>query len=250
MQDQLEKLNSDLRINNTDEFGLIVQSDKDGGDTPQRVACWALVNKFANTNYGDKYLEAYLQHCNPWPGRYFRHPKGPHNNINNFTRDQSEILQIAFYMFGRKDLLDQLIKQRAKRLLFHFNTQDEQVKLKLPDPPSLFELSCWLRFYLGWWAAPLCNLLDVELVTGVVIARYNKRASWDSDAKLIPQIIFANAVCPTLMAKLARWLYRKRPTLVKTRLYNYFGVPPSLHNGVPALGKALYLCYRKLICQQ
>lgn len=247
-----------------DKFNLITQANGDGGDTCQRTASYYLAIKLlgyqmddlgVSVDAGFLYDTCTLRHSY---GRYRRHVDGRQNiagrwhrwyaNPDNFSRDQSIVLQSAFIVFNMKYSLLELFKARAKRLFFHFNTESyddhELIKKKIPDAPSPIEFAQFIRGLKAWYLYPLLYLLDLQLVFDVCITRYIN--PWDSDNMILPILVSSLHRYPTFVGKFARWIYSF--SNAKDRISAYYSEENG-QNGLRPLGELLCKLFDKEICK-
>ncbi len=96
----------------TDDLGLIVQSDGDGGDTAQRTGMYYYLN-----NDAEGFQKA-LDHLEIHPGIYVRHPSqdGFRSDPRRFSRDQQRPLIIAMGKYGMQARLWRMTLGHIARL--------------------------------------------------------------------------------------------------------------------------------------
>lgn len=236
-----------------DQWGLITQKDKDGGDTCQRTgSAYALMAALGcEVDDRDKPLvEGFLYDLDKLrvaPGRYVRHPiaNEPVNgrytpwygNPNNFTRDQSVVLQAAMVLLGTTKELRELFEVRKKNKFLHFNTESydeiEEKVVKFPDIPAPIEFAQFIRGLDLWYLRPLLYILDLQLLTDLYFRQRNIRNLWDSDNMMLPVILSCLCKWPTFWGKLARKLYAK--TDAANRYREYYSEAYG-RNGINPLG--------------
>ena len=103
--ERFAELTARIRNEYTDEFDHIVQKDRDGGDSLNRLACilfclYILKKHIPVANHANWVANAIAlnEEGGPGPGRYCRNPKPGSwwSNYNNTTRDQMVSLLAAF----------------------------------------------------------------------------------------------------------------------------------------------------------
>ena len=249
-----------------DSYGLIVQADGDGGDSANRTAAYAVyaATLALSSNHVDRrafesgaalpglraQFEAQLGKLDgSAPGRYRRHPDATqwYSNQDNFTRDQSIVLQAALVLYGFKSRMRDLLRARLPRLLFHFNSHSGDgapvdgiypVKNKMPDPPSPSEVSQFIRGCEFVVLRPLLFFTDAWLLVDLAFNRL--KPAHDFEVQFAP-LLLSTAKWPTWTSKLAHHFFLK--TEYATNLRAYFSVEPyeqdpSRHrNGIPPLAE-------------
>lgn len=248
-----------------DVYGLLVQADRDGGDSCNRTMAANCYFSALNVPYTDEGLmltEALImdltQLAGSAPGRYRRNPAPNRwfNNENNFTRDQSIVLQAALVLNGQvKWAALDLLKARAKRLMFHFSTENDgqdagPLVYKAPDICAPIEIAQFIRCF-RWTTIilyPLLCLLDLQLLIDVAIVRPLAKAKGnkDFDVQYLPIILSCIKVGLTPTGMLAHMIYA-RTSNVESELRRYFSEEAG-NNGLHPLGELACEAYRKVIC--
>lgn len=248
--------------NYRDQWNLLTQASKDGGDTAQRTGSLYTLLFALGQVADDKGVGTYqgftedLHRLRVAPGRYVRHPSSQdpingryipwYSNPNNFTRDQSVVLQSALVLSGDKDSLRELVQARKQNYFMHFNTESyddsEEIRKHSPDIPSPIEFAQFIRGLDMWWARPLLYILDLQLLLDVFFRSLNKRNLWDTDNSMMPVMLSCLGKWPTFIGKLARYLYSK--TDAPTRLAYYHS---EMNNGIEPLGDLYVLAFNRLI---
>lgn len=241
-----------------DDWKLITQADKDGGDTANRTGALYVYLKFLNSEVDDRAkpikegLAYDLFELEKQSGRFVRHsdPSRWYSNINNFTRDQSILIQAALVMYDLKHTMFRIFKQRLKRMFFHFNTEEgddrpETKKTKWPDPPAPIEFAQFIRGMECKWLYPLLWLLDLQLVIDVLIVRpiTIKQGNKDFDSNYLPILIASLYKGKTMWGLLAKKIYKH--TDAPNRIKSYFKEGPG-HNGLAPLGEIAVMAFNKL----
>lgn len=217
--------------NYRDDWGLITQANRDGGDTASRTGAF-----YSLIPCEDRFKKDLLQLQANVPGRYLRHPSGLivgglgrcvpwYSDKDNFTRDQAINLQSALAINGFKPELLAVFKARAKRFFLHFNTKSyddaEPVRTTFPDLPSPSEVGQFVRGLQAWYLVPLLWVTDIELLVSVLLANRTaiSKSAGDDVQKLVCTILSADRRYATLFSKLAKKLLDKQNTIYKIKLY-------------------------------
>jgi hypothetical protein len=239
-----------------DSFGLIVQRDRDGGDAANRNAAAYVYMKVLNCEYDDmgeelnlgahKVIQAIKGNA---PGRYRRHPDSTHwySNQDNFTADQSIVLQSMLIVMGKTKEMRELFKARITRALLHFSDMEGDddpatVKKKFPDVPRPIEFAQFIRGCGAWYLWPLLNLFDLFLLIDPIAAKLIDQH--DFEVQFTPTIISCVHKYPTPVSLLAYKSYKK--TCRKDYLRAYFSEAPykdggGYRNGIEPLAElAIY----------
>ena len=221
--------------NYRDAYQMIAQRDMDGGDSANRIGvyytCLAALNAPTddmgmNVRVGFQITTSRLTKGLEY-GRFRRHPDHTrwYYNENNTTRDQMAPLEAAMALNKDTKLARAHFWKRAKRLFFHFSTQNDgadagPLKHKLPDPPTFSELGTLIRATRYKALYFLLPLTDLNLLIDVKFGRsLNERAIWDTDNQLLPQIL-AMLNQPTFLSETVRRAYAQ--TDAAARLRNYY----------------------------
>jgi hypothetical protein len=228
-----------------DSVGRIGQANGDKGDSAQRTASFIVLQRALgrpdSMPVSDVQLINYYEVA---AGRFVRYPTGKegdrykpwYGEPDNFTRDQSVVLQAAMIMAGAKEAFKRLWKARARRLLLHFNTvsydDQEPVRKKFPDIPNLVEIGQIIRGFNLWGLWPVLCITDLQNLIDVLGAR--KLQPYDSDNMLLPVLIDNNTNLATPISWLTKKIYRL--TDARERLLAYHAEGPG-KNGNAELGK-------------
>lgn len=216
---------------NRDSFGVITQPDHDGGDSLNRTALYYGARHILDMAATYGLMKDLSKITTTLPiGRYRRHPDPVrwYSNPDNVTRDQMGPMEATLSLYGLDTYLKEHIVLRLKRMLFHFDTQDQNIDSKFPDPPSPQEL-CVIGRGLGmWYLYPLYMVLDIMLLVSVF---FNLEEG---------QAILNCAVSkkyPTLFSKLAIWKIKTKAT-ANDEIRSYHSLE---RNGIIALGELMIL---------
>ena len=246
-----------------DSFNLLTNKDKDGGDTSQRESSSYILLKAINSPHDDlgRNLEegakidlSLLKTPNYPEGRYHRHPDNhitlPYNrpkwysNPKNFTGDQSTILQAMMIMYGMKQEMKDLLKQRSKRLLFHFNEESyddsEPISRKIPDPPRIIELGQFIRGTDSKLLYPFLWILDLHLIVDAILMKDN--SDGDTEQKFMAGLEASNYKWPTVWGKLASKIFYSNPKNLE-KIKNYFSEDDD-KNGLEGLSNLFEYVFR------
>lgn len=235
-----------------DANGRLGQADGDKGDSCQRTASYITLKRFLGEGLADSAQLINLYEVAS--GRYVRYA-GPANEVgrviryipwygnpNNFTRDQSVVLQAALVIEGNRAAMWRLFKARAKRFLFHFNTESyddqEPITKKFPDMPNFVECGQFIRGLNAWYLYPVLFVTDLQNLFDVLLFRYvTKRAQWDSDNMLLPIVVSNNYKYPTTVSWITKKLYKLSDAPKRLAIYHS---EQNEANGNEALGR-LYI---------
>lgn len=248
----------------TDDTGHIVQRDRDGGDSLNRLGCFLSVASLESNDdevrHAVAHIVAALMHNEDegmqllgQPARFCRNPTNPTrwcSNYNNTTRDQMQPVEAAWAIRGMQEMARRHFWQRIKRCFFHFSQENDgydsglPLIKKFPDAPTPTELGALFRA-TGYAALrPFLYILDAGLFIDALLSRYTNASSWDRDNQLLPCIIAAQKVWPTFLSRLTRRVYASAP--VEARLRHYHSESNGA-NGIEPLGELMVLAYNKYI---
>lgn len=242
--------------------GVITQADGDKGDTLNRIgayysALYALgVMRDDTQQVKNVGLIATLNTLTNSPtmlpfGRFRRGNSVARwfNNSDNVTRDQMVPIEAALALSSDTELARAHFWARAKRLFFHFSTQNDgqdagPLVIKLPDictPSEFGTLVRATRYKWLYWILPITDLflwLDVGYSRSL-----NERSLYDSDNQLVPQVLAALDQ-PTFVTEFVRRTYAQ--TDAATRIRDYYS-EASGRNGIAPLGELLAISFEKAI---
>ena len=246
-----------------DLFGILTQASGDGGDSAQRTgSLYALLAalKAEQDDRGKSVIEGFrydLDKLQAFPGRYRRHPDGRcengrwvkwYANPNNFTRDQSSVLQAAMVMLDMESELRDIYAQRKTRYLFHFNSESyddsEPIRTKFPDPPSLIEVGQFIRGLHKWYLYPLLLITDLELFGFLILRKFSERTRYDSGNMYVPLLLSSLHRYATPWGILAKKLYSRTNDMADVR--KYYSEAEG-RNGLEPLGELYELVFNTVI---
>lgn len=248
-----------------DVYGLLVHAAparaSEGDSCNRTMAATVYFNTlgFIRTDEGLEVKEGYAGdrlHFERSPGRYCRHPEGGWvADIDNFTRDQSIVLQAAMVVMQDKTSMVALFKQRIKRLMFHFNTvagddTPGSYETHFPDPPSPIEIAQFIRGMRLAVFYPLLLLLDLQLLIDLLIVRpiAKRNRNKDFDVQFLPILLSCLSYYKTPVGSLAKFIYARTPN-VESELRRYFKEGEGL-NGLEPLGELAVFAYqRAVVCK-
>lgn len=252
-----------MNITNYRAKDVICQKDGDGGDSAQRTGSFYTLLALLESKTDDRGLpltqgaELDFMSLSYGQGRYRRNGDGHQSNgrwfrwyanPNNFTADQSILLQTAFLTLKNKKRLKDLYDQRRKRCFFHFNTESyddgENVRRTIPDMPRPIEFSIFMRGLSGWWSYPLLCIFDFQLITDLIFRNLGSRGKYDSDVTYLPVLLSCVNTRPTPWGILAKFLYKKTDAIV--RIKEYFSEANG-KNGIEPLGRLYETVWNRLI---
>lgn len=240
---------AELKLKYVDDYGQIVQKDRDGGDSLNRIGTYG-----ALTGDSEFVTDVLKQNSAHLPeGRYCRNPTPTHwyNNMDNVTRDQMIMVESAWAVCESEELVKMArthMKLRLKRFLFHFSSKDGggpdggPLVKKFPDAPAPEEFGIIIRACRLPLLYPLLLVFDLFFLGAVLLRNANRQNRWDADTKIVPMIRAANARYPTPIARLARWLYGA--TDAPAHIEAYYGETNG-NNGIAPLGRIMIDCFNK-----
>lgn len=247
-----------------DYWSIIVQADGDGGDSAQRTgsayALWAAIGADQDDR-GKSVVDGFLYDLDKLtvaPGRHIRHPifEAPKNgrytpwygNPDNFSRDQSVVLQAAMVLLGTRRQLKELVIARAKNFFLHFNSQSyddqEPITKKFPDIPAPIEFAQFIRGLDLSLLKPLLYVLDLQLLTDLLFRTVNKRNAYDSDNMFLPVLLSSLCKYPTFIGKIAKKLYARTNAVKMLRAYHS---EANGNNGNENLGELYQAAFEQCI---
>lgn len=216
----------------TENNGLLVQKDGDGGDSSHMTALASglllLCDDAANA---DNYFNALVNRCTPIKGIWIRHPDQSkwYSNINNLSRDSAHAIMWCLSVWSihygsnyAKEIIKDFWRRKIKRFGFHQNIHigcdvpSNETGYKIPDITSPEEISQFFRAFNLWWTYPIISVLDLSLLINVIFGR----KKWDSDFLLAKNIILANMKYKTVFGLIAKFVYKR--TDYKNKISNYF----------------------------
>lgn len=248
-----------------DEYSLVVQYDRDAGDSAYRSALFAILLKLNNHPQAKEYYDVMLHHLQISPGIFIRTPTENFwgSNPNNLSRDQAEKILLAAYLFQDQQTYDtwynkmyhrqeelieitphgKLLSLINKIIPFHQNvhpgTDAPPEFRKIPDLIGINEITNRIRAKHKWYLYPVLMLLDFSYIIGVPLRRYNE---WDGDSRTVIDLIYANEIYPTPLSYLAKLIYKHTDYIERIR-NNY----SDENNGIKPLGELYILICRKYI---
>lgn len=190
-----------------DQYGLIVQENGDGGDTPCR--CGVVLGYKQDL----KLLANVVKNLMISPHVWIRHPV-IYSNPKIFSRDQASRLMLGLGITGNWDLLFGYYNVLIHNMLRHPNG----------DILGLSEISALIRCWSFWPLYPLLLILDLQFFINITSWRWQP---WDIDNLFIMDLWWAQKRFPTPWSWLACLLYDKEAA--KNRIGN------NLNSGTPGL---------------
>lgn len=215
-----------------DDYGLMVQRDKDGGDSAYMTALTSgLLLIKEDVDGADVLYRNLTSQCVVQEGIWRRHPDPLkwYANPNNFSRDQAETVLWCLAVWSiisgsraAQQLMKDFFKQKISRSGFHQNVHigtdvpEGSDGLKVPDITGPEEITHYIRANNKWYLWPLLCLLDLSLLINV----WFFRKKWDADCLIAKNIIISRLKYSTPCSYLARKIYRG--TDYQKRIKNYF----------------------------
>jgi hypothetical protein len=241
--------------NYRDDFKLITQNDKDGGDSSCRAGILytlLALNDAHSDDQGRLILGGFRADLTKYTesnGIFRRHPDPTkwYSFSGCFSRDQhSQLLLAAAALKDRRSLWN-LTKRFFLRVGVHQNTYDmgPTSKRKIPDIMTPGELSCILRgFTLNRAMLILTGIpilaCDVLALLDNVFRTANKK--WGQDNLIAARLMFELHNYPSPVTYLNRAIYRH--TDYQYQLTRYY--TNENNNGIPPLGD-IYVAISKEI---
>lgn len=242
-----------------DSFNQLTQADGDLGDSLNRAGVYysclmALgvpddLNNHPNFGFGYT-LDA---HRGSEPGRYRRGQSEKErwfNNENNVTRDQMVTVEAALALSRMEFTARNHFWKRAKRLFFHFSTQNDGadagplVRFKLPDLCTPDEFGTLIRATRYKILYPLLPLCDLWLLIMVKWGRkFSERSLYDADNQLLPCVLAAIDQ-PSFITEHVRRAYAT--TDAADRLRAYYSESNN-RNGIEPLGAIAALAFERCV---
>jgi hypothetical protein len=220
-----------------DQYGLIVQSDGDGGDTAQRTGMFYYLH-----DDRDGFTRS-LQQLEVRAGIYVRHPHqaGFRSDPRRFSRDQHRPLLIALGKYKMQDRLREMAKQHALRLGKYQNHD-------FIGPVGIGE---YIRAFECRTCYPILLVTDAFLAWGSIglITHASLNPDEADDNNHIMSLLQARETMPTPLGDLAIYLYREhRPknlgNFILGKGHPVEGALAWYHRadsgGNPYLGNAIY----------
>lgn len=252
------RMERDMQLNDFIKYvknGEIRQANGDGGDSAHRTgAFWTLIsllglNKDTVKNQTTLDYDSSMSAFEVKPGTYRRTSEAGYwgSNPNNFSRDQWNVLQLAFAANNDKTRLKQAMLALVKRGLFHQNIHvgtDAPTTFpygyKIPDLPHPTHFSVFIRGMDLWFLAPFLYLIDLTLFADL----YLRKDSGDIDAMLSLHIMYANSKYGNFITRYVAKRYSKTDAIL--RLFRNFEEGPE-RNGIKPLGDLYTLALIQLV---
>lgn len=187
-----------------DKYGLIVQSDGDGGDSAQRLGFYytaAFLHHPNGSRYQDnrwKLMRA-LDTIEVKPGTYIRNPVR-WNDPGDFSRDQQTPLVIAMGFFKMDRRLFRMAKEHLKRF----------GKYQNGDYASPEHWGFYIRSLRLWYLYPLLIMGDMFTLLNTLILCLFKGRDPDNvgdDLNHILSLVQSHFIMPTPVSFIAKRLY-------------------------------------------
>lgn len=236
-----------MMLNYRDQFGMITQRDRDGGDTAQRTGLYYSLLKLAGIQLTDRFeptedgYEQDMKMLEVQPGLYHRHPDPLkwYSNVANFSRDQQIILMGAMILLDDKLRFKDLIDRLKARHYFHQNTYpngcgpgDEKYKWKVPDFITPMEASLIIRSKDKLSILDKAKLLFLDAFM-FLDDKLAKKNGWDAYNMTCVLHMICNRIHPTFLSKLV-WKKLDKIT-AKAQIRYYYR--ENNNNGIFPLGE-------------
>lgn len=222
------------------KYNLIAQPPPgyDPGDTAQREGMYAvgieLLHRMGKCDEQEyeftkvRYEEVLQRLSDPWnPGFIRRYPDAYYwgGQSDRLSRDQAVPNVVAMGFMNHKRLV-KFFKEHlySRALLFTTNTRnnwawppghpeynEQAYKWKLPDVTFFSFWALYVRAFRAKVLWPLLYLFDLELLGSVLIKCfwYGRDKTKNDDLNLQIELLQSQVEMPTLVSKLAMWVYRK-----------------------------------------
>lgn len=217
------ELLTELKQNFTDEYGLIVHKDKDGGDTAQRTGMLYFALSVLNQrnkslvwwdhNDDDYFIGFYkaLALLEKEPGRLVRNPRPDKwwSDTREFSRDQQSSIVIANTFMNNKQVLRRILWEHVKRFGF-YNNSVANGKYKIPDFAMPQHWGFYVRAFQSKPLYPFLLFSDLFLMLDSVIfvaKSYYNPDDVSDDLNHIMALVQAKLVMSTPFSFLARKIY-------------------------------------------
>lgn len=247
----------------TDENGILVQNDRDGGDSCQRegsLVCLTSIMDRSDSRLNIMFHNILLSFEYMFDGILMRHPfKGDWTKyIFNTSRDQTLSLLCACATSGHTLLARRVSKAILYRLGFHQNLfRNGELPVNQPGPKipdciipqeiGIMIRACkWSKWY---WLLPV---LDIFYFVDLICRKFQK---WDYDINLVPMLCTSVIVKPTTFSILAFIIYFKKCDWKKN--VEYYNSIEDGGNGIPPMAELytkvmneIYINYRNLIINE
>lgn len=234
---------------------LLSQSNKDQGDTSQRVGALFTLLSVLESEILEKRIteqhatyDAAMVRLQTEPGVWHRSNDPAYWGYNPrfMSRDQLSVIKIAICMRGDSMRMWDTFKRAAGRFFFHQNykvdgPQNQELGYKFPDIMAPSEWGVFARALMGPLSFLVTYVTDLAFFVDLVV---RKNHPWDYDNMLALNLILAYKKRPTLWSKIAMKKYIAIMPEVLERLANYHldvdgraGCPPLYYLFKAALEK-------------
>lgn len=242
---------------NLDQWGMIVQNSKDGGDSCQRMGlialyCWLIKDqdlRFFNRAKKWYHSVVHQLECIECKDHYRRHPdlRLWYSDCDRLSRDQATPLVIGMGVMGEHKRLKRFMWHHIKRLGFMTNTRHNwtyKIKAehenaiekgwlkprdpfrpgwKLPDFCGPEFIGLYIRSLNWWWAYPFLYISDLELLINSIV-QYFRQGRYDP-SNYVPILIYTKFKYPTFLGRISRYIASK--SKLEQRFNDYFSPPES-----------------------
>ena len=204
-----EEMTGEIVKMNVDEYGLIIQSDGDGGDTCQRQFMYHIGQYLRGRAGIDKLPDVgvlapiyTVLNLEILPATYVRHPYQPdfRSDPNHFSRDQQRPMVIAMGLYGMRGALTRLFNKHMSRFGKYQNND-------IIGPSHFGE---YIRAFNNKLMYPLLFVTDLGLLIQsvvTVITTTNNPNDVDDNNHIL-SLLQAQEVMPTPISYLARKIYK------------------------------------------
>jgi hypothetical protein len=188
---------------NIDKYGLIVQSDGDGGDTAARMGQWLFVNHTETSESNLILAQAMWWHLQPSVGIWIRHPMYP--DTSDCSRDQMDPIIMTLGANNLGQALRDTFKAHIKRGFFYQNK----------DVPMLVTPCLYIRAFKTRWLYPVLCVLDIGFCFAWIENLLRRNPDDVDDNNNIMRMLQAAQVMPTPLSWIGRKLYvlTRKPNL-------------------------------------
>jgi hypothetical protein len=207
-----------------DQYGLIVQQDKDGGDASHRIGVYYyglhLIYKDDATSQKEvkEKFNKDLDKIKIGPGQFVRHPdpKKWYSDPRNFTRDQTTPLVIAMGAFDRKDDLWSNFKNLVKNWGFYPNdlknwtNEPKSLPFDYNDIAGIADYGTYIRSFKAYAFYPYLLFSDVSLLGNSLVRTffsYFDKTDSSDDLLFTLLLLQSDEVMPTPFSKMSKFIY-------------------------------------------
>lgn len=205
-----------------DSNGLLVQKDKDGGDTPSHEGIARCLSSYGCSKYPTNLCTAdLLKKLMNQENLLIRNPTrytNPYDTDFGTSRDQYRGIVAAAMIYGHYLAISRMYEALPKNFLGLKKYPNGD--FFSPEDLTIFTRNT--QYWVGRAIGDFCTMVNSLLICFWVTKRYGKEYT-SNDIDHIAVCISGYITKPTVFNKLARWIYRKfRPGGIQYALDSYF----------------------------